>query len=83
MAKNKSLLSGVLIGMSVIIGLALVFPVSDSAIPPTPAWSNIQGVTDAIYDDTITATNINATIYNDRFTIITDGSIEVEFIEYP
>jgi len=50
--------------------------------PPTPAWQEMEVVNNA----TIPVQNqtwVNATSYNDKLWILTDGSIEAYFVEYP
>jgi len=54
------------IGVISLVGFAFLFvPGSDSAIPPTPAFSQLRSG----------GQTINATTYNDNFTISTIGSI--------
>jgi len=66
-------------GMLIPLAMALLIPVSESAIPPTPAFMNIAT------NDTDVTTNpawANATKYNDNLWILTDGSIKIEIIQY-
>ena len=49
--------------------------------PPTPAWQDIEIITNNTIPFT-TQTTVNATSYNDRLYIITDGSISINITEY-
>ena len=82
----KSEFAWIIVG--VVLGLSL-YPIVTEAqqyygkFPPTPAWQEIDT------DDNVAAINnfsqpfLNASSYNDRFFIISDGSIDIFFTEYP
>ncbi len=73
----------------IIIGASL-YPVIVEAVeyygkfPPTPAFQEFEIDNNATgVDLTINQTFINATSYKDKLFIVTDGSIEAWFVEYP
>ncbi len=81
----KSGLAWIVVG--VIIGVAF-YPVVVEAqqyfgkFPPTPAWQEIDTDDNAVINN-FSQPFLNATSYNDRFFIISDGSIDIFFTEYP
>lgn len=76
---QKKNLSYLAIGIIIPFAIAIIIPVADSAIPPTPAFVSIGS------NDTDATTNpslVLADTYNTKLMIITDGSILVEAINY-
>ena len=75
------LILGIVIGGS-------VYPIMVEAqqyfgkFPPTPAWQEIDTDANAVINN-FSQPFLNATSYNDRFFIISDGSIDIFFTEYP
>lgn len=51
--------------------------------PPTAAWQEIETDDNATIPSQDNRTYVNATSYHDKLWIITDGSIEAYFIEFP
>lgn len=76
--KNNALMY-VAIGVLIPFALALMIPIADSAIPPTPAFFSIGS------NDTDASTNpalVQSDSYQSKLMIVTDGSILVEAINY-
>lgn len=75
MAEKKTL-SGIIIGMMLVVGIAFLFPVSEQAIPPTPAWNRIEVSSNATY--IISSQNFTEAVsYADNRFIISDGSLNI------
>ena len=76
---SKKTLSGVAIGVMIPFVVAMLLPVAESSIPPTPAFFSIGS------NDTDATTNpslVQADSYNQKLMIVTDGSILVEAIDF-
>ena len=77
-------LHGIIVG---IVITASFYPVISEAqeyfgkFPPTPAWQDIEIAVDANLPIT-DQTTINATSYNDRLFLISDGSININITEF-
>lgn len=78
-------LATLLIVLSIfVVGSALAFIMSpsESAVPPTPAFSNFTIANDATVPTT-SPTNITAVTYRDSIIIASDGSINITIGSYP
>jgi len=74
--------------LGVIIG-GSVYPIMVEAqdyfgkFPPTPAFQDFQTDSNATINPLLSQNFINATSYNDRMFIISDGSLNIFITEYP
>ncbi len=76
-----------------VLGIVLggsVYPIMTEAVeyygkfPPTPAWQTMEIDTNSSSVNLATNQSFaSATSYNDKLWIVTDGSIEVFFLEHP
>lgn len=74
---DRKYLIGIVLGF--MIGIAWI-PI-EAVIPPTPAIKSIDVLTTSWFGST---TDVNATLYNDQFYFVSDGSIWFNVTEsYP
>ncbi len=51
--------------------------------PPTSAWQELETDDDATINVLVSQTFLNASSYKDKMWIISDGSLDIFFTEYP